>query len=246
MGDETAHSRMLRSLTQLGHKRFRHCPATPDALKKAMSAFRVRKKVKLPLLFLVPLLVLRCLFIQPTCRWEGSTDLCKLPEFKRHQRPFCDALCRGLLSRLHWWPEKLLLLARGPRRSVPGMSNAFLSLRVISTFRSIFVLTKFNQKRNNVVCPKHCAVQISTWCSTPHSGSVSNWPKWNSPQQQALRSDDRRKADFVPPFVTPFFFFVHYPIYKRSILAWLQNFAFDSYSQRATKMTPPTASLTLD
>ena len=69
-GGETAHSRIniLRCLTQLGHERFRRCPATPDAWKKAMSASRARQKDKLSLVFLVLLLVLRCFFIQPTCR----------------------------------------------------------------------------------------------------------------------------------------------------------------------------------
>ena len=46
--------------------------------------------------------------------------------------------------------EKLLLLARGRRRSVPGMSTAFLTVR---SDRFLFV-TKFNQKRNNVICLK--------------------------------------------------------------------------------------------
>ena len=70
----------------------------------------------------------------------GLGDSCKVPKFTRHQQPFCDALCRGLLSRWQGWQEKLLLLARGRRRSVPGMSTAFLT--VISTFRSIFVCNK--------------------------------------------------------------------------------------------------------
>ena len=142
-GEETAHSRILRCLTQLGHKGFRRCPAMPDASKKAMSAFCARQNDKLSLVFLVSLLVLRCSsYNRPVgdqCQ-PGLRDSCKVPNFTRHQRPFCDALCRGLLSWWRKWQEKLLLLARGCRRSVPGMSTAFLT--VISTFRSIFVCNK--------------------------------------------------------------------------------------------------------
>ena len=29
----------------------------------------------------------------------GLRDSCKVPKFTRHQQPFCDSLCRGLLSR---------------------------------------------------------------------------------------------------------------------------------------------------
>ena len=141
--EETAHSRILRCLTQLGHERLRRCPKTPDAWKKAMSASRASVRTNFPWPFKH-----RCLYCDVSSyNWSvgyqcqpGLRDSCKVPKFTRHQRPFCDALCPGLLSRWRAWQEKLLLLARGRRRSVPGMSTAFLT--VISTFRSIFVWKK--------------------------------------------------------------------------------------------------------
>ena len=67
-GDETAHSHILRCVTQLGHERFRRCPATPDAKKKAMSATFGRHRDNLSLVCQVPLLVLRSFSVQSTCR----------------------------------------------------------------------------------------------------------------------------------------------------------------------------------
>ena len=79
-GERNAHSRILRCLTQLGHERFRRCPATPDAWKKAMSASRARQKDKLSLVFLYSIVACIAMFLRTTDLQAINVNLaCVIP-----------------------------------------------------------------------------------------------------------------------------------------------------------------------